>query len=394
MIAKLQQGIWPWKPPIGYRCAQFKKRGEKKTDADPPDEAIFPIIQRGLQEFAAGTFASQVQLAEALDSWGLRAIRGEKIHRQLVDRMLGKFLPFYAGVLVNPWTGDQIQGLHKAMITREEMHNIRLIRAGKARLGRRMKRDRHNPAFPLKGTVMCASCNRPFTGSAPRGNGGRYYYYHCKNSLCAEYAKSIPKVILEKAFTAYLEHVTPKEKVLAIIRESVKEIWEENGIGLKVQAERHEKTIATLREKKARISELLEEGTYSSSYGRERLAELEDKLVTANIALNETRTDQFDIESAILYATHFVSNLGRQWFDLAPELRPRFQKLIFPEGAPYARFEGFGTAKLGLIYEISCQSEGDLSRVVDLMGRSWNQFVVELKVWSELASAARAHSAV
>ena len=387
MIAKLQQGIWPWKPPIGYRCAHYKKRGERKIGADPPDEATFPIIQRGLQEFARGTFASQVQLAEALDNWGLSDIRGEEMHRQLVDRILGKFLPFYAGILVNPWTGEQVQGLHKAMITREEMERIRLIRAGKGRSSRPMKRDRHNPAFPLKGTVICASCNRPLTGSAPRGNGGRYCYYHCKNSACAEYAKSIPKATLEADFVEFLKRITPNERVLTVIRETVKDIWEEKRMSIKLEARRREKTIASLKDRKMRICELLEEGTYTGSYGKERLAELDNKLMTANIALSEAQTDQFDTEAAISYATHFVSNLSRQWFDLAPELRPRFQKLIFPEGAPYSRSAGFGTAKLGLIYELNARSGGDLSRVVDLMGCSWNQFVVECLEWRRLGMA-------
>lgn len=50
------------------------------------------------------------------------------------------------------------------------------------------------------------------------------------------------------------------------------------------------------------------------------------------------------------------------------KMRTRFQKLIFPEGIPYARTSGFGTAKLGLIYEINRQSDGDLSQVVDPAG--------------------------
>src|SRR3990167_2876034 len=32
MLSRLKQGLWPWRPPIGYRCMGFKKRGEKKTE--------------------------------------------------------------------------------------------------------------------------------------------------------------------------------------------------------------------------------------------------------------------------------------------------------------------------------------------------------------------------
>ncbi len=31
MSKKIDQGIYPWKSPIGYECGHYKKRGEKKT---------------------------------------------------------------------------------------------------------------------------------------------------------------------------------------------------------------------------------------------------------------------------------------------------------------------------------------------------------------------------
>jgi hypothetical protein len=63
---------------------------------------------------------------------------------------------------------------------------------------------------------------------------------------------------------------------------------------------------------------------------------------------------------------------------LTPEVRPRFQKLVLPEGIPYDRETGFGTAKLGLIYELNRRFERQKSPVVDLGGISWNQLIREL----------------
>jgi hypothetical protein len=127
---------------------------------------LFPIIQRGLKEYAKGIFTSQMQLATALDEWGMRDIRGRRISSQLIDRILGKYLKFYAGILVNPWTNEDVEGLHTPMITREEMHQIMLIRSGKARV---QKRGRYNADFPLRRTVSCGACGRMLTGSVSRG---------------------------------------------------------------------------------------------------------------------------------------------------------------------------------------------------------------------------------
>lgn len=365
MLAKLNRGIFPWKPPIGYACAHFKKRGEKKTESDPPDEKIFPIIQKGLKEYARDMFTSQVELAKALDEYGLKEACGKKTTPQLVDRLLGKFLKFYAGILVNPWTGEEIEGLHKPMITKEEMYKIQLVRSGKTNL---VGRNRYNPDFPLRRTVICASCSVPLTGSSPRGNGGKYFYYHCQNKKCSDFGKSITKAILEKEFLLYLERIAPKAKFLAVFKETILDLWQEKGQQFNLGAKKYEHQLTQLEAKKKRIYDMREDGSYTKEEFLERKQEVENEVMATKISLSETRIEQFDIEAALTYAINFIGNLGKQWFDLSPQLRPRFQKLVFPEGIPYSRAFGYGTAKLGLIYEINRQSGGDLSHVVDSPG--------------------------
>jgi len=365
MIKRINQGIYPWKPPIGYRCANFKKRGEKKTEPDPPDETIFPLIQRALKEYLKRR-CSQIELANLLDEWGLKEIRGKKTTPQFVDRMLGKHLKFYAGIIPNPWTDEEIEGQHIAMITEEEMHMIQLVRAGKANS---VRHDRNNPNFPLKRTVTCVVCNRPLTGSTPRGNGGRYFYYHCHNKECPLFGRSIPKETIENEFLEYLEKITPKEKFLNVFKATVLDLWQEKGKRFESEATKYEKRLEMLQSKRKRIFEMREDGSYDKEEFRERKEGVEKEIAATKISLSESRIEQFDIEGALTYATNFIGNLGRQWFDLPPQLRPRFQKLVFPEGIPYDRAKGFGTAKLGLIFNLNRQYLGKKftkkSQVVD-----------------------------
>jgi len=76
---------------------------------------------------------------------------------------------------------------------------------------------------------------------------------------------------------------------------------------------------------------------------------------------------------------NFISNISHQWFDLPDELKPRFQKLIFPQGMPYTKSDGFGTITLNLIFEINQSFCGKIPRSVDQTLPIWNQFVNELK---------------
>ena len=365
MSQRINQGIFPWKSPIGYSCQHAKKRDEKKNKPDPPDPKVFPLIQRALKEYAKGTH-SQVELARLLDVWGLKTIRGKKTTAQLIDNILGKYLKFYAGILENPWEERrEVQGIHVPMISKEEMYTIQLVRSGKANL---VKRDKFNPMFPLRRTVICSDCGRPYTASCPRGNGGKYAYYHCQNKACAQYGKSIPKLELEKEFIKHLKKLTPKEKFLTAFNETVIDLWTEKGQTFELEAKRQANNLINLETQKKAIHEFLENGTYTQEMFKERIGEIENRIAATKISFNEAKIEQFDIEAAVIYATKFMSDLGRQWFDLSPQLRPRFQKLVFPDGLPYSKANGFGTTKLGIIYEINQRSHGNLSQMVHPVG--------------------------
>ena len=367
MSSRINMGIYPWKPPIGYKCLHFKKQGEKKTLPDEPDKVTFPIIQRALKEFSKGTY-SKTELARAMDEWGLEKTRGKKTRPQFVDAIFQeKRLKFYTGLIVNPFEENkEVKGLHQAMINEEELQLIFHILSGKSK--KVAKHERYNPDFPLRRTVTCGECGRMLTGSAPRGNGGRYFYYHCLNKDCAEYGKSIKKDEMEKEFLAELRKITPKQEFLDVFKETIIDLWKEKGKNFELDVEKYSNHLKALEKKRNRIFEMREDGSYSQEQFKERLAEVDSEIATTKISLSESRIEQFDIEGAVIYATNFISDLGRQWFDLDHKLRPRFQKLVFPKLIPYSRNEGFGTAELGYIYEINRQPSGDLSDTVDQRG--------------------------
>ena len=365
MSQKINQGLYPWKTPLGYVCNNSKKRGEKKTQPDPPDEKVFPIIQKGLKHYAQG-LCTQVELMRLLDHWGLAAARGRETTLQLVDRILGKYLKFYAGIISNPFTGEDKDGLHVPMITKEEYFRIMFVKSGKIK--RAVKHDRYNPNFPLRRTVFCFSCNRNLTGSTPHGNGGKYSYYHCHNKDCEMYGKGIPKQELERKFMEYLRTIIPKETFISAFRDVVLDVWKERGQLFANQVNQYEKLVAKLEEDKKAAGKMCEERSYTKEEYLERKAEINNQIAAAKISLNETKIDQLDIEAAYDYAVSFIRDLERQWFDISERLRPRFQKLILPDGISYERGKGFGTARLGYIFEVNREFGDVKSPLVDLRG--------------------------
>jgi site-specific DNA recombinase len=380
MSARFNQGIYPLRQPLGYKCSHFRQRGMKKDKPDPPDEQIFSIIQKGLREYATGNY-SKTGLAELLDNLGLKKIRGRKTTKQLACRILYQYLPFYAGIIKNPWTNEEIQGLHEPMITMEEYYQINQVKAGRKN---HAKKCTHNPDFPLRGIVLCADCEKPLTAAFSSGRGRKYAYYSCFNPECAKHNKTIRKADIENDFRDYLKKIKPNEKFQALFRETVIDFWKDKSKDYETEVLKWNRQIENLEAKKKILFEMREDGSYSKEEFLERKAQVENEIMTATISRNENKIDQFDIEASITYATNFLCRLDRLWFDLPAHLIPRFKKLVFPSKITYQKGRVFETAELGAVFTIMRQIGTKKSRLVDLPVLKWNTLENAIVKWLDV----------
>lgn len=347
MKRQLENGISPWYLGLGYLRSENKKNGRKKIQPDQPNKEQLTIIARGLNEFSTGVHTVS-SLTKRFREWGLITPTGGKVYPQLVDKILTDIK--FAGYLVSPWTGETVKGRHQPAITLETYQKNQLIKAGRSVNAK--PRSRANPEFPLREFARCYECGETLTGSFSTGNGGKFPYYHCKNRKCLRRGKTIPRKDLHDNFFKLLQKVTPTEVALTLFKEIALDVWETKRQEFNFDAERHEKKIAEI---KTQISELI------TMRGRnlitdEQLLEakqpLEESKIIAQLALNETHIEEWDIETAISYATQFIRDLPRQWMDYSLENKQRFQQMVFPEGITYDKEKFCRTTKLGLIYEL------------------------------------------
>ena len=370
MKARIAQGIWPFRSPTGYTCSHAKLRGEKKTEPDQPDEKVFSLLQKLLKAYAREIY-TQTDIMNELKKADFEKLCGVKPSLQFTDRLLGKSLAFYAGLLPNPWQSEDghdryIKGKHQAMITEEEMLKIRFIKEG----GKvRTVHNRSNPEFPLRRLVLCPSCSLFLTGSTSRGrNGSGYPYYHCYNRECRLKHKAVTKAKIEKDFAELLQRVIPTDEFLTFFSEVVVTHWNSQREVLVAGAKEHEQVLGELEAQRKNIFKFKEDGTYTQEQFKERMAEIDNQVAVAKISLSETRIDQYDIETGIEYAKQAIRDLAKQWLNLAPALRARFQKVVFPQGIAYDRETGFGTVTLGRIFTLNQTYTLTKSPLVDHTG--------------------------
>jgi len=374
MQRRISEGIWPWMPPLGYVHSKTIT-DRRKTRPDEPDPERFLLIQRGLKEFAAGRHTI-TSLADALSRWGLRTRTHRPIFKQLVDRLLRD--KFYAGILTNPWTGEEFTAHHQPMITLDEYFQIQGIKAAWSNGAVHPRRSAH-PDFPLRQFVACV-CGSGLTGSWHRGKARKHPYYNCYKPSCDRYNSYISATDLEARFIQLLCSVAPNPTWLGLFEQAVRRVW----------ATRHQQTAVVKRRVAAERRSLdnrkqrLLEMRLADEITRDEFTRLKQELEgqIAHIQADQTTPPEpFDLDTAIQKARPFLSDLVGTWQNMSEVTQKRqLQHLVFPKGVVYdLSSDTFGTPQLAPIFELFRASDGSASHVVAGVGRYLNQIVQDVK---------------
>ena len=362
MSAKIDQGLWPWDAPPGYTSQKFKRQGKKKTAPDAVDPVVFPIIQTVLKEFGAGVLP-RARMRDRLDALGLAALRGKRTGKTYVERLFReKRLKFYAGLIFNPWTNRDVQGQHEPMLTMDEYHKVRSVLHG---IKRTQKRPVIlNPKFPLRRTVLCRECDKLYTAGSSRGAGGIYHYYYCRTNGCQLHNKSIPKVRIEEDFLVFLRKLVPSPKLMKLVSEEVQDQFVEESASIKSSTQAHIKSLAALKERRERIYELGEDGTYSNKEFRRRREEIEERISDLEVLISNSGKARGQI-NGVEFALKFLADLANGWLELSPQLKQQLQKFLFPGGITYLEDGRFRTKESPYVLRFFDGFGGDLTPLVD-----------------------------
>ncbi len=381
MAAKIEAGIYPWHPPLGYLSAHFRRRGLKKTEPDQSDPERFDLVQRLFRACLDHGVTQSQALADLGNDWGLTALGGGRLYRQKVDHILGNI--FYAGILINPWTGEEHLGRHQPMITREEFERVQVLRGKKPAKPLQVHR-KENPDFPLRRTVRCADCTHGLTGSWSNGNGGRYGYYHCHRRNCARYGKGIRKAELESAFSKRLDELLPNNHAIDVFARAIRDTWHRKQEQLKKDRAREGKALRELEAQWQGLLAMKERNLLTDAEFIARKNRLNGQMVKLKDAQPAPQESLAELERYLAFVFEAISNAGEKWKDRPPERKRRFQKIVFPEGIAHAKESGLGTAKLSPIYKLFNDAGDSDAHLVHLVGARWNQIIPELKRFREL----------
>jgi site-specific DNA recombinase len=367
MRRKIQEGIFPWRPPLGYKGAA--QPGNKKMEPDQPDQPTFGILQQGWLEFATGLY-TKAQMKRLLTSRGLRSRAGTPLSNQAIDYLFQD--TFYTGSIRDPWSGDEMPGRHLPMVSRDTFEAVQRVIAGR---NRTVPHLAVRPEFPLRSFVRCVNCESTLTGSFSRGRSKSYPYYHCASRTC-EARGYYPLADVHDEFAGFLAQSNANPHSLAHLREFVRKIG--GSWGQQADLFRAKRALAEKRAQE-QLQELIR-------MKMDRLIS-DDEFRIQRTALAERPAEPgapgtpkpFNVDSVLLDLELIgdrLINLVNTWKDVATQFQRRFQQIVIPGGYVVG---SVGTAQKGcLLSFIESPLPVDTNEVPPTW-ESWNQLMEEIQ---------------
>ena len=296
---------------------------------------------------------------------GLTGRNGRQLGLQQTLNMLNN--PLYAGLVKTKSLDEPIDGLHEGLITVAEHHEIlRLL--GKPN---HEKIHQSDEGWPLRGLLICAECEGRMTGSRPTGRSGkRYPKYHCVNCKASivKHPISVDREELHDAFRELLTMLTPTERAIESFKHSFVARKMKTLKAQRSQIASLNKRITELEDKHDKIIEKYVEGKLTDEDRMRVQNKVSLELAQARSEVESIKSLGTDTEILIDGAINLMKNLVNLWDSSNTKNKMLLQSELFPEGLTYDFVEGFGTIKIGPLYEVKEALESNQSNLVGAVG--------------------------
>ena len=316
MRRAIKDGRWVVKAPKGY---ENRRDENNKPIIVPGKDAKY--IKDAFEMIATGEY-SQDKVRKKLNKDGFKCSKNN------FSVMLRN--PVYIGKIRLRATKDEgellVKGIHEPMVDIETFSSVQDILDGRRVKNNLAKIHKSKPELPLRGFLVCPQCGKTLTGSASKGHGGLYHYYHCVKG-CKERHRA---TLVNEKFLRMLEDIKPNENAIELYDAVLKDILSENENGRKESAGAIETEISKIKERISSLQDKLADNQigisdYSSAKQRydAQLRELQQKLGNM-VQLNKNIYDQ------LTSSFSFLKDLPSRFRDAGLEAQQRIIGSIFP----------------------------------------------------------------
>ena len=349
MRARMEQGFWVFRAPVGYRYIAGKRGGKELV----PNEPLASIVKEALEGYAIGRLETQTEVQRFLESkpeYPKDKPNGS-ISPMTVVRLLNKTV--YAGYLeCAKWGIPLREAQHEGLISFCTFQKIKKrLEAGVLAPARKNLGE----DFALRGFVTCCECNRPLTSCWSKSKTGKHHpYYRCYHKPCPNHGKSIRRDQLESDFEDIVRSLKPAGNVFALAKTMFKNAWDLRALQTKQAVQSFKGELTAIDKQIDGLLERIVETTNVSVVNayETKIAKLErNKLVTLEKMKDEGKS-KHTFEELFELALEFLSNPWKIWASGNITLRRIVLRLAFIERVQYCRERGCLNPKKSLPFNM------------------------------------------
>jgi len=328
--ASVRSGRWPWAAPLGYLNDLKQSSGANIK----PDPSTAPLIRKAFELYATGGHTT-IQALKIITDNGLRTKRGQKLTPQTFGALLRK--PIYAGWVYSSSVAAPVKGLHVPIVGQELFDAVQRVLSGRSVSSTR--KGKHNPLFPLKHFVKCATCGTPLTGGMNKGKLKHYANYWCRNSECR--AVKVSKSVLESEFVDHLRTLRPDAATVAEFPAIATDVWSRR------QSDRSTTTgqlTARLEERKKWKAELLRaklRGEVNQADYAQANSDFDAEIECIVEELRTVQSQGATLDAFLSFANLMLVDVATAWQKADIEQSVRVQNFLFHAGVAYDENQKF-----------------------------------------------------
>lgn len=375
------EGWWQGSIPYGFLREKIPI-GEKNRDGKVktrltllPDNTndTASKIRQVLERFSKGDI-TQSELSQYAESIGLKSSTGSMFAPQSINNLLTNIT--YAGFICNKMTDFMpVNARHEGLISKDTYDRNQAILAGR-------KPNEAVPRFtmdyPLKHALLCSSCSKPLTGSAPTsGSGKSSPRYHC--SRCrGTGSKAVDRI--DTLFEAFLNEITPTDSMINLFRVIVRRTASQKLKDVNTELNKLRDEMSRLDTDIQKALQAFLDGDISKDEKESYQSDLRLKRIDIEGQIDKMEDAQRLNEATITYVCNFMNAPARMWKDADASTKVEFQKMVTENGITVdLKSEKFGTDGLSLFYRLKDKqkdSEESLdSYMVTHVDITWNSFL-------------------
>jgi len=294
-----------------------------------PDENS-KFIKEAFELFSTGLYSQKEVLKE------LRA-KGFKCSKSQFSDFLKNRI--YTGkIFVKTYANEPeqwVNGLHQPIISEDLFFQVQEIITGRSAKTKKNKSKQLDENLPLRGFLECSYCGGKLTGSASRGNGGRYYYYHC--NICSQ------ERIRAEVVNAQLETMLGDIQITPVVKKlycaMIKDLLKGDDADRVMKQRKREEEIIKQKERINKLTDLLADNQISSQDYLQAKNRYEDSIKNLNLEKNQMEFVETNFNEYLKWGFCLMEHIQEHYQKAKIEVKQQIISSIYPENMFFSNGE-------------------------------------------------------